>query len=81
MIKLPKEQRQRVIVNAALDVLRNKGLMAVSFENVAPLTIDRISASTVKSVFKTRDALWAAVIEADDTGKAREEAAALGFHA
>lgn len=81
MIKLPKEQRQRVIVNAALDVLRNKGLMAVSFENVAPLTIDKISASTVKSVFKTRDALWTAVIEADGTGKAREEAATLGFHA
>ena len=79
MIKLPKEQRQRVIVNAALDVLRNKGLMAVSFENVAPLTVDRISASTVKSVFKTRDALWTAVIEADGTGKAREEAATLGF--
>ena len=81
MIKLPKEQRQRVIVNAALDVLRDKGIMEVSFENVAPLTIDKISASTVKSVFKTRDALWTAVIEADGTGKAREEAATLGFHA
>ena len=81
MIKLPKEQRQRVIVNAALDVLRDKGIMEVSFENVAPRTIDKISASTVKSVFRTRDALWAAVIEADDTGKAREEAATLGFHA
>ena len=31
MIKLPKEQRQRVIVNAALDVLRDKGIMEVSF--------------------------------------------------
>lgn len=78
-LKLNPEQRKRVIINAGLAILKEDGLGAVNFAAVSEKAAVKTSVSTVKYHFMKRDDLWQAIIEADDTGKARKDADAMGF--
>lgn len=78
-MKLTNEQRRSMILTAAVRIVRDNGLWAVSHGTVAKRCVAPTSERTVRRIMGDKDALWAAVIEADDSGKARMEAAGMGF--
>lgn len=77
--KLTNEQRRAVIITAGLRIVKDTGLWAVAHSTVAKRCVVPTSTATVKHYFGTKTDLWRAVIEADTSGKARAEAAELGW--
>jgi DNA-binding transcriptional regulator YbjK len=59
------EQRQAVILTAALRLARDGGLVAVTHSAVAHRCVIETSEKTVRHYHKSRAALWAAVVAAD----------------
>ncbi len=81
MAKLTNEQRRAVIIAAGLRIANDTGIWAVAHGTVAKRCAVPTSAATVKHYFATKGDLWRAVIDVDQTGKARAEAAELGWDA
>lgn len=79
MAKLTSEQRRAVIVTAGLRVARDHGLWSVTHSSVARRCTVPTSAPTVKLYFGTKQSLWAAITEADDTGEIVRVAEAQGI--
>lgn len=79
-LKLSETQRRKIIVDTGVKIIhQHGGIENLTFEGIAKHAPTATSKHTVKYWFKTRDALWEAVIEADDSGLAREQAEAMGW--
>lgn len=66
-MRLTPEQRQAVIITAALRLARDGGLIAVTHSAVAHRCVTETSEKTVRHYYRSRVALWAAVIAADQS--------------
>lgn len=73
-MRLEPDQRRSVIITAALRVARDSGLVHVNHSTVSARCVTYTSPKTVKHYFRSRNDLWRAVLDADDTfeGQARE---------
>lgn len=61
-MRLPKEQRRALIVSTAVMLANRADLTAVTPHNVAQHCEYSTSFMTVRRYFKTRSALWSAVV-------------------
>jgi DNA-binding transcriptional regulator YbjK len=64
-MRMTPEQRQTVIITAALRIARDGGLHAVTHGDVAKRCTIQTSEKTVRHYHKSRADLWAAVVAAD----------------
>lgn len=63
-MRLKPDQRESVILTAAIRVARDSGLMGVNHGSVAKRCSLPTSEKTVRHYFNDRDALWRAVVMA-----------------
>lgn len=79
-LKLNEEQRRSIIVKTGVNIIHNHGgIENLTFEGIERHATPTTSRHTVKHWFRTRDALWSAVIDADETGEAKRQADAIGW--
>lgn len=78
-MKLTNEQRRAMILAAALRIVRDSGIWAVTHGTVAKRCAAPTSSRTVRRVIGDKFDLWRAVIEADESGVARRQARDMGW--
>lgn len=76
-MRLTPDQRQAVILTAALRIARDRGLASVTHGGVAKRCAIATSEKTVRHYFASRTVLWQAVVSADVTFA--EQARELGL--
>lgn len=79
MPKLTEEQRRAVIMTAAMRIVDDSGLWAVSHGTVAKRCTVPTSAATVRRLYPTKDDMWRACIEADEGGEVSRQAKEMGW--
>lgn len=73
------EPRKTVIIQAAVRIARDKGLVAVTHGAVADRCVIATSQRTVRQYFPVKADLWRTVLDETGDAQLREQARVLGF--